>query len=794
MKKTLKKGFTIVELVIVIAVIAILAAVLIPTFSNLVRKANVSSDTQLVRNLNTALALDGKEHKTMQSALDAAEEGGFDVAKISSKISENKILWDSKNDVFCYLNNGEIEYVPNSVADEDKLSKDDYKLWIISDVVDTTYSTYLYGYTGGSTIEATKGLDVGKTEGITAINYSNDGNEQKVVIRTNGGTLTVKAPLDTVNHYGNADKVDVQAVANASYHENGTVQLIAVKEGHVKLEGEADVNGVYVYTDNASAGFEDIKITVDLGVEVPKLSRSAVEIADEGTKVCTIVTDQAKDIYLFNEGIYEQIKTVDAGKEITDSSAAWADSNVNTANTQTAAQQLANDLNASFTVNETTYTVTVNIETRELVVTNTTTSETVADLNIIAEATSEAGKTVEEAQAASALKGSGTEADPFLVYDYETMQKISDFYNKEFYYFEVAIDKTNNGTIDCTNWTPVNMYGCFDGKGVRFVNLDECLFLNVKAKDNTDVVVKDFECTFDVLTNNNGAVIGCVRHAETVCNIYMSKVYVHGKFISTYAASAYIGWGNDGNGNYVYNFTDCVADITLASTNNTVAGFVYHPYAKSDEYHINNSAFIGRALVAGTWGPYQFNAQGAGTTTATYTQEFIDKYSLSTLFSNAPSVAGTYTYTRDSSTLTGNKGAVASRDIVGTLPEIGSSFTTTKVAGATKALVTFSFGPNPGNLYSTFLSENIDLTSLSTGDSFSTSLVKYYKIAMNGKEVVSGVYHGELPNGINQSINVYNLNWSGSNGTIHTADVKIVQFDTDENALVIWKVTIPYAA
>ena len=33
-----KKGFTIVELVIVIAVIAVLAAVLIPTFSSLIQK------------------------------------------------------------------------------------------------------------------------------------------------------------------------------------------------------------------------------------------------------------------------------------------------------------------------------------------------------------------------------------------------------------------------------------------------------------------------------------------------------------------------------------------------------------------------------------------------------------------------------------------------------------------------------------------------------------------------------------------------------------------------------------
>ena len=40
MKKLNKKGFTIVELVIVIAVIAILAAVLIPTFSDVVAKAN----------------------------------------------------------------------------------------------------------------------------------------------------------------------------------------------------------------------------------------------------------------------------------------------------------------------------------------------------------------------------------------------------------------------------------------------------------------------------------------------------------------------------------------------------------------------------------------------------------------------------------------------------------------------------------------------------------------------------------------------------------------------------------
>ncbi len=53
MKRNNKKGFTIVELVIVIAVIAILSAVLIPTFGGIVDKANESARDQEARNLLT---------------------------------------------------------------------------------------------------------------------------------------------------------------------------------------------------------------------------------------------------------------------------------------------------------------------------------------------------------------------------------------------------------------------------------------------------------------------------------------------------------------------------------------------------------------------------------------------------------------------------------------------------------------------------------------------------------------------------------------------------------------------
>ena len=86
MKLNKRKGFTIVELVIVIAVIAILAAVLIPNISNLVKKANASADESLVRNLNTALSMDVEKHLTMSDALEKVLlNGGYELTTIVTK-------------------------------------------------------------------------------------------------------------------------------------------------------------------------------------------------------------------------------------------------------------------------------------------------------------------------------------------------------------------------------------------------------------------------------------------------------------------------------------------------------------------------------------------------------------------------------------------------------------------------------------------------------------------------------------------------------------------------------------
>ena len=75
-KKNNRKGFTIVELVIVIAVIAILATVLVPTFGTVIQDAQKTALKQELKNEYTAYAIDQKTGGTVTIKL---ESGYYEV-------------------------------------------------------------------------------------------------------------------------------------------------------------------------------------------------------------------------------------------------------------------------------------------------------------------------------------------------------------------------------------------------------------------------------------------------------------------------------------------------------------------------------------------------------------------------------------------------------------------------------------------------------------------------------------------------------------------------------------------
>ena len=117
MKNSNKKGFTIVELVIVIAVIAILAAVLIPTFSSLVKKANLSADKQAVREMNMALAEWSASNgyaipQDVETAMQILANAGYNSKNWTCLTEGYQVWWDSQENKMVLYNpsTNELEY------------------------------------------------------------------------------------------------------------------------------------------------------------------------------------------------------------------------------------------------------------------------------------------------------------------------------------------------------------------------------------------------------------------------------------------------------------------------------------------------------------------------------------------------------------------------------------------------------------------------------------------------------------------------------------------------------------
>lgn len=236
-----RKGFTIVELVIVIAIIAILAAVLIPTFASLIQKANISKDTQVIRNLNTAIATATEKPETMRDALKIAAEAGYLVDKINAAANGNDILWDSENKVFCYMNaeTGAVAYIPETKVENANVAK--HQFWKVYDekhpvpaTNDQTYSVYWAG-TAAPSVNAYKvGFDAGNCTEALEITYTNDKDEHDVMFYMNGGKLTVNdtTTKSTQSLYGFVAEADI-TTGNECFYVYGTVAKAAVNAGTV---------------------------------------------------------------------------------------------------------------------------------------------------------------------------------------------------------------------------------------------------------------------------------------------------------------------------------------------------------------------------------------------------------------------------------------------------------------------------------------------------------------------------------------------------------------------------------
>lgn len=263
--KLIKKGFTVVELVIVIAAVAVLAAVLIPTFSNLIYEVNYSADIQMVTSLNKYLALaeisDGK-NETMYEALQDANDAGYDLTKLVFQ-TENDILWNQETDRFIAVNKkGKIFSQDETVKNTElKGIKDtDYKYWKIynennpiPNINKQTFSIYWTGENAptSDTLNVSVGFDAGEFigEDLIIIVYTSLSN---IKVRLQRGHLAVTAPAASkVYCYGVIDTL-YYSLNNNIEAGQGILILNNANVGYLNenSEGKLSLNNVKFHQDS----------------------------------------------------------------------------------------------------------------------------------------------------------------------------------------------------------------------------------------------------------------------------------------------------------------------------------------------------------------------------------------------------------------------------------------------------------------------------------------------------------------------------------------------------------------
>ena len=257
MKASKKRGFTIIELVIVIAVIAILAAVLIPTFANIIQKANVANDVALARNMNTILIADEATNgrsTDMYDVLIALEQGGFKLENLNPRADGNVFAWDKANNQIVYLEKGSTK--PIFQAKEIGDNKGDLYITTRKAEVFADYPGYSYYFasdiSGNITLDEGSCLDTG--EFALNGNVSVKTNKDVEIQGTINGTITVDSANGKITNYSVVNNVVIVNTASTSYHERGHVAAMEIKDsltGKVVLENDAYVDKL---TNNKTSG------------------------------------------------------------------------------------------------------------------------------------------------------------------------------------------------------------------------------------------------------------------------------------------------------------------------------------------------------------------------------------------------------------------------------------------------------------------------------------------------------------------------------------------------------------